>query len=39
MREDALPRPVSPYGVTKLSAEQLGYLYYVNHRVPGVSMR
>jgi len=39
MREDALPRPVSPYGVTKLSAEQLGYLYFVNHRVPAVAMR
>ena len=39
MREDALPRPVSPYGVTKLSAEQLGYLYHVNHRVPTVAMR
>jgi len=39
MREDALPRPVSPYGVTKLSAEQLGYLYYVNQRVPAVAMR
>ena len=39
MREDALPKPVSPYGVTKLSAEQLGYLYYVNFRVPTVAMR
>ena len=39
MREDALPRPVSPYGVTKLSAEQLGYLYFVNYRVPTVAMR
>jgi UDP-glucose 4-epimerase len=39
MREDALPRPVSPYGVTKLSAEQLCYLYYVNHAVPTVSLR
>ena len=39
MREDALPRPVSPYGVTKLSAEQLGYLYFVNHRVPTAAMR
>ena len=27
MREDALPQPVSPYGVTKLAAEQLCYLY------------
>jgi nucleoside-diphosphate-sugar epimerase len=39
MREDALPRPVSPYGVTKLAAEQLGYLYYVNHGVPTAAMR
>src|SRR5204863_9222221 len=39
MREDALPRPVSPYGVTKLSAEQLCHLYFVNYRVPAVSMR
>jgi UDP-glucose 4-epimerase len=39
MREDALPRPVSPYGVTKLSAEQLGYLYFVNYAVPAVAMR
>jgi len=39
MREDALPRPVSPYGVTKLSAEQLCYLYHVNCGVPTVAMR
>ena len=39
MREDALPRPVSPYGVTKLAAEQLGYLYHVNFKVPTVAMR
>jgi UDP-glucose 4-epimerase len=39
MREDARPQPVSPYGVTKLSAEQLCHLYYVNYRVPAVSMR
>ncbi len=39
MREDALPRPVSPYGVTKMAAEQLGYLYHVNHQVPVVAMR
>ncbi len=31
-----LPQPVSPYGVTKLAAEQLCHLYYVNHRVPTV---
>jgi nucleoside-diphosphate-sugar epimerase len=39
MREDALPQPVSPYGVTKLAAEQLCYLYYVNYGVPAVSLR
>ena len=39
MREDALPQPVSPYGVTKLAAEQLGYLYLVNHGVPATALR
>jgi nucleoside-diphosphate-sugar epimerase len=39
MREDAVPRPVSPYGVTKLAAEHLCHLYFVNHNVPAVSLR
>jgi UDP-glucose 4-epimerase len=39
MREDARPEPVSPYGVTKLAAEQLCHLYRVNYGVPAVSMR
>jgi nucleoside-diphosphate-sugar epimerase len=39
MREDALPQPVSPYGVTKLAAEQLCYLYFVNYRVPTTAVR
>jgi nucleoside-diphosphate-sugar epimerase len=39
MREDALPQPVSPYGVTKLAAEQLCHLYFVNEGVPAVSLR
>src|SRR6185437_8564085 len=39
MMEDALPRPVSPYGVSKLAAEQLCHLYYINHSVPAVSLR
>jgi UDP-glucose 4-epimerase len=39
MREDALPQPVSPYGVTKLAAEHLGFLYHVNHGVPALAMR
>jgi nucleoside-diphosphate-sugar epimerase len=38
-REDALPQPVSPYGVSKLAAEQLCYLYYANFGVPTVSLR
>jgi nucleoside-diphosphate-sugar epimerase len=38
-REDALPRPVSPYGVSKLAAEQLCYLYHVNFGLPTVSLR
>jgi nucleoside-diphosphate-sugar epimerase len=39
MREDALPQPVSPYGVTKLAAEQLCCLYHVNHGVSATSLR
>jgi UDP-glucose 4-epimerase len=39
MREDARPQPVSPYGVTKLAAEQLCHLYHLNYGVPAVSMR
>jgi UDP-glucose 4-epimerase len=39
MREDALPQPVSPYGVTKLAAEQLCHLYHTNYQVPAVSLR
>ncbi len=39
MTETALPQPVSPYGVTKLAAEQLCHLYTVNHGVPTASMR
>jgi UDP-glucose 4-epimerase len=39
MREDSLLQPISPYGVTKLAAEHLCYLYFVNHGVPTVSLR
>ena len=39
MREDALPEPVSPYGVTKLAAEHLCHLYWTNSQVPTVSLR
>jgi len=37
--EDTRPQPVSPYGVTKLAAEHLCHLYWVNHGVPTVSLR
>lgn len=39
MTETALPQPVSPYGVSKLAAEQLCYLYHVNYGVPTVALR
>ena len=37
--EAAVPRPVSPYGVTKLAGEQLCYLYWRNYGVPTVALR
>ena len=39
MRETHRPQPVSPYGVSKLAAEHLCYLYWIGHRVPTVSLR
>jgi UDP-glucose 4-epimerase len=39
MSEDALPSPVSPYGVTKLAGEQLCSLYHYNYGLPVVSLR
>jgi UDP-glucose 4-epimerase len=39
MSEEALPSPVSPYGVTKLSGEQLCSLYHFNYGLPVVSLR
>lgn len=39
MREDARLQPLSPYGVTKLAAEHLCLLYFVNHQVPAVALR
>jgi UDP-glucuronate 4-epimerase len=38
-KETALPRPVSPYGVTKLAAEHLTLLYTRNYGIPAVSVR
>jgi len=39
MREDLMLQPVSPYGVTKLAAEQLCFLYHANFGLPTVSLR
>jgi UDP-glucuronate 4-epimerase len=37
--EDAVPRPFSPYGVTKLAGERLCVAYADNFNVPTVSLR
>ncbi len=39
LREDSLPQPLSPYGVSKLAAEQLCCLYWKNYQLPTVSLR
>lgn len=39
MQEDRLPKPVSPYGVSKLSAEHLCYLYWKNYGIPTIALR
>ena len=39
MREDGGTRPVSPYGVSKLAAEHLCYLYWKAYGIPTVSLR
>ena len=38
-RESALPKPVSPYGMTKLAAEHLALLYMRNFGIPVISVR
>lgn len=37
--ETTLPRPFSPYGVSKLAGEHLAGLYWANYQVPAVSLR
>lgn len=39
MQEDDPLRPLSPYGVSKLAAENLSTLYYKNFGMPTVSLR
>ncbi|HKW72704.1 MAG TPA: NAD-dependent epimerase/dehydratase family protein [Candidatus Dormibacteraeota bacterium] len=38
-KETALPRPVSPYGMTKLAAEHLTFVYMRNFGLPATSLR
>lgn len=37
--EDVVPKPYSPYGVTKLAGEHLCQLYHQNYGLPAVSLR
>jgi len=39
MKEDNHLQPVSPYGVSKLAAEHLCYLYWKNFQIPVISLR
>lgn len=39
MSEAVLPRPISPYGVTKLAAEQICQAYRENYQIPYVALR
>ena len=39
LREDMVPHPRSPYGVTKLAGEHLGQLYHANYGLNVVSLR
>ena len=39
LREEMVPRPRSPYGVTKLAGEHLCGLYHANHGLDTVSLR
>jgi UDP-glucose 4-epimerase len=39
LRETSVPKPISPYGVSKLAGEHLARLYAKNFGVPTVSLR
>src|SRR5438876_7606605 len=38
-KESALPRPVSPYGMTKLAAEHLAFVYLRSFGIPATALR
>jgi len=39
LQENVTPRPISPYGVTKLAGENLCYLYHRSYGMPVISLR
>ena len=39
MKESTIPKPISPYGVTKLAAESLAYSYFKNYNLPITMLR
>lgn len=39
MKEINLPKPISPYGVTKFAAEQICHAYWHNYKIPTVALR
>ncbi|HET7338141.1 MAG TPA: NAD-dependent epimerase/dehydratase family protein [Candidatus Dormibacteraeota bacterium] len=38
-KESTLPRPISPYGMTKLAAEHLAFVYMRNFTIPATALR
>jgi len=39
LKEESIPKPISPYGVTKLASENLVELYRKNYGIPAISLR
>ena len=37
--KETVPKPFSPYGMTKLAAENLGHIYFENYSLPVCSLR
>lgn len=37
--EENTPKPISPYGVSKLACENLCYLYWKNYKIPYLALR
>lgn len=39
MKEELVPKPISPYGVTKLAAENLGMIFSASFKLPIITLR